>query len=111
MEVLVKCNNVGISAFKVRKVADLIRGKKASTASRILRFNDKKEISLVLYKLLNSGLTIASGEKNLDLENLVDSKVFVDEGKTLKRVQPRAQGRAFRVRKRSSNISLGLKEK
>ena len=79
MEVLVKCNNVGISAFKVRKVADLIRGKKASTASRILRFNDKKEISLVLYKLLNSGLTIASGEKTLILKTWL-FQVFVDEG-------------------------------
>ena len=71
----------------------------------------KKEISLMLYKLLNSGLTIASGEKNLDVENLVVSTIYVDEGKTLKRVQPRAQGRAFRIRKRTSNVALGLREK
>ena len=111
MEVLVKCNNVGISAHKVRKVADLIRGKRASYASRLLRFNEKKEISLMLYKLLNSGLTIASGEKNLDVDNLIVSTIYVDEGKTLKRVQPRAQGRAFRIRKRTSNVALGLREK
>ena len=65
----------------------------------------------MLYKLLNSGLTIASGEKNLDVENLVVSTIYVDEGKTLKRVQPRAQGRAFRIRKRTSNVALGLREK
>jgi large subunit ribosomal protein L22 len=111
MEVKVKCSNIGVSAHKVRKVANLIRGKKASHASRLLRFGEKKEISLILFKLLNSGLTIAANEKNLDVDNLIISTLFVDEGRTLKRVQPRAQGRAFRIRKRTSSISLGLKEK
>ena len=110
MEVVVKNKNVGISPFKVRKVCDLIRGKKASDAARLLRFNEKKEIALVLSKLLNSGLTIATSDKNMDLDNLVVSSVSVDEGPTLKRIQPRAQGRAFRIRKRTSHITLGLKE-
>jgi large subunit ribosomal protein L22 len=110
MEVVVKNKNVGISPFKVRKVCDLIRGKKASDAARLLRFNEKKEIALVLSKLLNSGLTIATSDKNMDLDNLVVSSISVDEGPTLKRIQPRAQGRAFRIRKRTSHITLGLKE-
>ena len=80
MEVVVKNKNVGISPFKVRKVCDLIRGKKASDAARLLRFNEKKEIALVLSKLLNSGLTIATSDKNMDLDNLVVSSISVDEG-------------------------------
>ena len=79
MEVVVKNKNVGISPFKVRKVCDLIRGKKASDAARLLRFNEK-EIALVLSKLLNSGLTIATSDKNMDLDNLVVSSISVDEG-------------------------------
>ena len=65
---------------------------------------------MVLTKLLNSGLTIASDSGKMDIDNLVISKIFADEGPTLKRVQPRAQGRAFRIRKRTSHITLELKE-
>ena len=86
------------------------RKKKVSDALNILRFNDKKEISIVLGKLLNSGLAIASESGKYDLDNLEVSIIKVDEGPTLKRIQPRAQGRAFRVRKRSSHITVELKE-
>jgi large subunit ribosomal protein L22 len=110
MEVLVRCNNVGISAHKVRKVADLIRGKKASYASRLLRFNEKKEVAIMLTKLLNSGLQIASESGKYDLDNLVVDMIQVNEGPTLKRIQPRAQGRAFRIRKRTSYVTVALKE-
>jgi large subunit ribosomal protein L22 len=64
----------------------------------------------MLTKLLNSGLTIASESGKMDLDNVVISKIIANEGPTLKRVQPRAQGRAFRVRKRTSHITLELKE-
>ena len=64
----------------------------------------------MLSKLLNSGLTIASEKKNMDLDNVFISEIYADEGPTLKRVQPRAQGRAFRIRKRTSHITLELKE-
>ena len=110
MNVVVKNNNFGASARKVRQVCDLIREKKASEAARLLRFCEKKEISLMLTKLLNSGLTIATESGKMDLDNIVVTKIIANEGPTLKRVQPRAQGRAFRIRKRTSHITMELKE-
>jgi len=110
MAITVKNRKVGIAPRKVRLVCDLIRNKKASDALKILRFCEKKETSIVLAKLINSGLAIASESGKYDIDNLVVGTIFADEGATLKRVQPRAQGRAFRVRKRSSHITLQLKE-
>ncbi|MGB0452320.1 MAG: 50S ribosomal protein L22 [Bacteriovoracaceae bacterium] len=111
MAIVVKNRRVGIAPRKVRQVCDVIRNKKASEALKTLRFCEKKEIALILTKLINSGLTIASDSGKYDLDNLVIGQVFADEGPTLKRIQPRAQGRAFRVRKRTSHVTIELKEK
>ncbi|MBI99975.1 MAG: 50S ribosomal protein L22 [Nocardioides sp.] len=108
--IVVKNNSVSKSARKVRQVSDLIRRKKVEEALRILRFNDKKEISIMLTKLLNSGLQIASDSEKYDLDNLIVETIEVNEGPTLKRIQPRAQGRAFRIRKRTSYVTVALKE-
>ena len=108
--IVVKNNNVNKSAQKVRQVCNLIRNRKAGEAIKILRFNDKKEISTMLIKLLNSGLQIADESEKYDLDNLVIGEIKVDEGKTLKRIQPRAQGRAFKIRKRTSYVTVALKE-
>ncbi len=108
--ITVKNNNVGTSARKVRQVVDLIRNKKVEEALKILRFCEKKETAIVVTKLINSGLAIAADSKKYDLDNLVVGMVKVDEGPTLKRIQPRAQGRAYRIMKRSSYITLSLKE-
>lgn len=110
MSILVKNNNVGVSARKVRQVCDLIREKKVEEALRILRFNEKKEISIILTKLVNSGLAIATDSSKYDIDNLTINKIFVDEGPTTKRIMPRAQGRAYRIRKRSSYVTIELKE-
>lgn len=110
MSIVVKNNNVGISARKVRQVCDLIREKKVEEALRILRFNEKKEISILLTKLVNSGLAIATDSSKYDIDNLKIFKIFVDEGPTTKRIMPRAQGRAYRIRKRSSYVTIELKE-
>ena len=110
MSITVKNRNVQIAPRKVRLVCDLIRKKKVSEAVRILRFCEKKQTAIMLTKLINSGLAIASEENKFDLDNLEISKIFVDEGKTMKRVQPRAQGRAFRIGHRSSHITVELKE-
>lgn len=110
MAITVRNSRVGIAPRKVRQVCDLIRKKKASEALKILRFNEKKEIALVLTKLINSGLAIAADSEKYDLDNLVVSIIKADEGPTLKRIQPRAQGRAFRIRKRTSHITVELKE-
>lgn len=110
MAIKVQNSRVQIAPRKVRLVCDLIRNKKASEALKILRFCEKKETSLVLAKLINSGLAIASDSEKYDLDNLVVSKIFANEGPTLKRIQPRAQGRAFRIRKRTSHVTVELKE-
>lgn len=110
MAITVKNRNVGIGPRKVRQVTDLIRRKPVAEAMRILRFCDKKEISIVLTKLINSGLDIAANSEKYDLDNLVIGTVAVDEGATLKRIQPRAQGRAFRINKRTSHITVELSE-
>ena len=110
MTIKVKVSRVGVSPSKVRLVVNMIRNKKASDALKVLRFCEKKEISLMLTKLINSGLAIASEKDKYDLDNLVIHKIFADGGPTLKRIQPRAQGRAFRVRKRTSHITVELKE-
>lgn len=111
MSIVVKDNTVGIAPRKVRAVCDLIRNKKASEALRILRFCPKKEIAITLTKLINGGLAIATTGDKYDIDNLVIATLYTDEGPTLKRIQPRAQGRAFKIRKRTSRITLELKEK
>ena len=108
--ITVKNNNVGTSARKVRQVVDLIRNKKVEEALKILRFCEKKETAIVVTKLINSGLAIAADSKKYDLDNLIIGMVKVDEGPTLKRIQASAQGRAYRIAKRSSYITLSLKE-
>jgi large subunit ribosomal protein L22 len=108
--IVVKNNNVQTSARKVRQVCDLIRRKKVEEALKVLRFSEKREIALILTKLINSGLSIATESKKYDLDNLVVEMVKVDEGPILKRIMPRAQGRAYRIHKKSSYVTLALKE-
>jgi len=110
MAIVVKNSNVGIAPRKVRQVCDLIRKKKASEALKILRFCEKREIAIVITKLLNSGLAIASESKKFDIDNLAIGTILVNEGPMLKRIMPRAQGRAYKIRKRSSHIIVELKE-
>ena len=110
MAITVKNRNVGIGCRKLRQVSDLIRRKPVADAIRILRFCDKKEIAIVLTKLINSGLDIAANSEKYDLDNLIIDKIAVDEGATLKRIQPRAQGRAFRINKRTSHVTVELSE-
>lgn len=110
MAIKVKNNNVGIAPRKIRQVCDLVRNKKASEAIKILRFCEKKEIAIVLTKLINSGLAIANESSKYDLDNLVVGTIFTDEGPMLKRIMPRAQGRAYKIRKRTSHVTVVLKE-
>lgn len=101
---------VRIAPRKVRLVIDLIRGKQVGEAIAILK-HTPKSASPVVEKLLNSA--IANAEHNYEMEpnNLVITEAFVDEGVTLKRFRPRAQGRASRINKRSSHITLVVTEK
>ena len=96
---------VRVTPMKARRVIDLVRGKDASDALDILRFAPQAASEPVA-KVLASA--IANAENNLDLDprTLVVTAAYADEGPTLKRFRPRAQGRAFRVRKRTSHITI-----
>ena len=101
---------VRISPRKVQIVCDLIRGKNAGTAVAILMQTNKAAAEPLL-KLLTSAMANAENNYNMDKNNLVVSECFVCPGPILKRIRPRAQGRAFRIEKRTSHITLVLKEK
>ena len=99
-----------ISPRKVKIVLDLIRGKDAGTAMAILK-NTRKSASEYLVKLLGSAIANAVNNFEMDETKLYVSECFVCPGPTLKRVQPRAQGRAFQILKRTSHVTLVVKEK
>ena len=98
------------SPQKVRLVADLIRGKKVEEAIQILRFT-KKTSAKDLEKLLRSAVANAENRENpAEVDELVVSKIYVNEGPRDKRVQPAPMGRAFRVQKRKSHITVHLSD-
>ena len=99
-----------ISPRKVKIVLDLIRGKDAGAAMAILK-NTNKGASEYLIKLLGSAIANAENNFHMDSTKLYVSECFVCPGPTLKRVQPRAQGRAFQILKRTSHVTLVVKEK
>lgn len=107
MSVIAKLNNLRISPRKVRLVADMVRGKKANNAQSILAFSIKKG-ALPLKKLLDSAMANAKNNFKLEENDLFISLLKVDEGRTLKRWRARARGRACRIEKKTSNITLGL---
>lgn len=101
---------VRISPRKARLVVDLIRGKRVDEAFAILR-HTPRAASPILEKLLNSAIANAEHNYSLDVNNLVISDAFVNDGPIMKRYQPRAQGRPFMIRKRTSHITLVVSEK
>ena len=109
MKVTAKCRYLRIAPRKVRLVADLIRGKRASEALALLKFLPKKAAP-VLIKLLKQAITNASHNFQLPELNLYVYKIFVDEGPKLKRWRPRARGQAFEIQKKTSHITLVLNE-
>jgi large subunit ribosomal protein L22 len=96
------------SPRKMRRVVDMIRGQHVAEARRILRFSPLGATHDV-EKLLDSAIANAEQQPGVISENLVVSKVWVDEGPTLKRFRPRAYGRATKVRKRTSHVTLVVK--
>ena len=108
-EVRAKLRNARVSSQKARLVADQIRGKQVEEALEFLSFNIQKS-SHILKKILESAIANAEHNQGLDIDTLFVSQILVDEGLTLKRIRPRARGRADRYFKRSCNIALTLKE-
>ena len=105
MEVLAKHRYARISPQKARLVADQIRGQSVEQALSILTFSNKKGADLI-QKVLESAIANAEHNEGADIDELVVSKAFVDEGPTMKRIQARAKGRANRILKRSSHITV-----
>ena len=96
---------VRMSAYKARQVIDTIRGKDTIEAEEILRFTER-EAARVIRKCLASAVANAAHNDGLDPEALYVSAAYVDEGMTIKRFQPRARGRASRIRKRTCHITV-----
>ncbi|MAV91897.1 MAG: 50S ribosomal protein L22 [Bdellovibrionaceae bacterium] len=110
MEVKAKLSFARIGAQKARLVADLVRGKDVNEAVKILTFSEKKGARL-MKKLIESALANAEQKKVIDLDNLFVKSIWVDMGPSMKRFRPRAQGRAFMVKKKMSHINVVLDEK
>jgi len=109
MEIKAKIRMTRISPRKVRLVADVIKTKNVNEAMGLLAYMPQKA-SFILKKLLDSALANAKQKKYVDIDNLYIKTVMVDGGPTLKRFLPRAMGRATKVRKRMSHITLVLDE-
>lgn len=101
---------VRISSFKVRVVLDIIKGKSVNEAIAILE-NTPKAASEILLKLVNSAAANAENNQNLSRNDLYIAECFANDGPTLKRIMARAQGRAFRILKRTSHITVILDSK
>ena len=99
-----------ISPRKVKIVADLIRGKSVSQATAILK-TTPKSASEPLLKLLNSAAANAENNHSMDPDQLYVSEIYATPGPIIKRIRPRAQGRAYRINKRTSHVTLVVAEK
>jgi large subunit ribosomal protein L22 len=96
---------VRVTPMKARRVIDLVRGKDAEQALAILRFAPQAASEPVA-KVLASAIANAQNNLGIDPRTLVVSEAYANEGPTMKRIQPRAQGRAYRIRKRTSHITV-----
>lgn len=109
METQAVLRGARLSAQKGRLIADMIRGKSVAEALDILTFSPKKGADLVR-KVLESAIANAEHNNGADVDELKVSTVFVDEGLTMKRIRPRAKGRADRIFKRTSHITVKVAE-
>lgn len=110
MEVLAKLRFARVGTQKARVVADAIRGKDVNEAIRVLTFMPKKT-AVLMKKLLESAVANAEHKQVIDVDNLYVKTVTVDQGPSLKRFRPRAQGRASGIKKKMSHINLVLDER
>ena len=105
MEVAARLKGARISAQKARLVADQVRGMPVEEALSLLEFSPKKAAHIVK-KVLDSAIANAENNEGADVDELKVSTIFVDEGMTMKRLRPRAKGRADRIFKRSCHITV-----
>ncbi|MFP8966413.1 50S ribosomal protein L22 [Pokkaliibacter sp. CJK22405] len=109
MEAVAKLTGARLSAQKARLVADLIRGKSIDEALNILAFSTKKGAHIVK-KVLESAVANAEHNEGADVDELKVATIMVDEGPTMKRIMPRAKGRADRIMKRTCHITIKVAE-
>lgn len=102
--------NIRIAPRKIRIVVDLIRGKSIGEAFAILKFTPKVGADVV-EKVLKSAVANAEHNFDMNVDDLYVSEVFVDQGPTLKRIHPRFRGQAFKILKRSSHVTVVVKER
>ena len=105
MQVQAKLRGARLSAQKARLVAEQVRGRQVEDALNLLTYSSKKGAD-VIRKLLNSAIANAEHNEGADVDELKISQIYVDEGMTMKRIMPRAKGRADRILKRSCHISI-----
>ena len=105
MEVKATAKFLRISPRKVKLVIDIVRGKNVEEAVDVLTFTHKKA-ALMVKKVVQSAASNATANNNMNEDDLFISKIYVNEGPTLKRFKPRARGRATRIRKRTSHITV-----
>jgi len=105
MEVAARLKTVRVSPQKARLVADQVRGKNVEKALEILSFSPKKS-ARIIKKVLESAIANAEHNEGADIDELKVSTIFVDQGPVYKRIQPRAKGRANRILKRTSHITV-----
>ena len=109
-EAVATLKNARISARKVKIVADLIRGKDAKEALAIVKFTPKAS-SEVLEKLLKSAIANAENNHGMSSNNLYVAEIYANQGPTMKRIRPAAKGSGVRIRKRTSHITIKLRER
>lgn len=102
--------HIRISPTKVRIVANVVRGKPVAEAMAILRYTPKRA-STVISKAISSAAANAENNHEMDKDALFVSEIFVDEGPTLKRYRPRQRGQAFPIAKRTSHLTVVLRER
>jgi len=110
MEAIARVRNLRGSARKARLVLDLIRGKSVPEAQKVLQFTNKR-VAEAIGKLLNSAIANATVKVGkADIDEMVVSKAFADDGPIMKRYMPRAHGRAYVIRKRSCHITVEISD-
>lgn len=110
MEAIAKRSYLRVSPTKVKLVIDQIRGRDVDSAMKILDFSEKR-VSSDVRDLLKSAIANAENNYGMDVDTLVVSRATVDQGSVMKRIQPRARGRSFRILKRTSHITVGVTAK
>ena len=110
MEARAIAKHVRIAPRKIRIVADLVRGKNVSEAMAILKFTPKVG-SKVVEKVIRSAVANAEHNNDMNVDALYFSEIFVDQDSTMKRIHPRSRGQAFKILKKSSHVTVVVKER